>query len=109
MASVPHNYMLGAFTYGWFAGTTPPSTCAESRLHCRSTASRSNANSARIYAPLDREHGLPPAQVEYKLRRFVNDYLQPPKVTKQNADWLQRFSEIERRSGADEGEQRRMN
>ena len=20
MAAVPHNYMLGAFTYGWFAG-----------------------------------------------------------------------------------------
>src|SRR5690606_20831452 len=48
------------------------------------------------YAPLNREHGLPPAQVEYKLRRMVNDYLQPPKVTKKMEIGLTRFAEIER-------------
>lgn len=42
---------------------------------------------ARIYAPLLRDHGLPALQVEYKLRRFVNDYLQPPKVTRKEPNW----------------------
>src|SRR5690606_40323873 len=36
------------------------------------------------------------AQVEYKLRRMVNDYLQPPKVTKKMEIGLTRFAEIER-------------
>jgi succinate dehydrogenase/fumarate reductase flavoprotein subunit len=57
---------------------------------------RRSKRETRVYAPLDREHGLPPAQVEYKLRRFVNDYLQPPKVTKKMQIGLQRFSDIER-------------
>jgi succinate dehydrogenase/fumarate reductase flavoprotein subunit len=33
--------------------------------------------------------------VEYKLRRFVNDYLQPPKVTKKMQLGLDRFAAIE--------------
>jgi succinate dehydrogenase/fumarate reductase flavoprotein subunit len=37
---------------------------------------------------------LPPAQVEYKLRRMVNDYLQPPKVTKKMEIGLARFEAI---------------
>jgi succinate dehydrogenase/fumarate reductase flavoprotein subunit len=38
--------------------------------------------------------GLPPLQVEYKLRRLVNDYLQPPKVTRKMEIALERFAEI---------------
>jgi succinate dehydrogenase/fumarate reductase flavoprotein subunit len=34
--------------------------------------------------------------VEYKLRRMVNDYLQPPKVTRKMEIGLTRFAEIER-------------
>jgi succinate dehydrogenase/fumarate reductase flavoprotein subunit len=52
------------------------------------------AERQRIYAPLERESGLAPAQVEYKLRRMVNDYLQPPKVTRKMEIGLQRFEEI---------------
>ena len=33
-----------------------------------------------IYRPLRNPDGPPQAQVEYKLRRFVNDYLAPPKT-----------------------------
>ena len=33
-------------------------------------------------APTRREDGIPPNQIEYKTRRLVNDYLQPPKVTR---------------------------
>jgi succinate dehydrogenase/fumarate reductase flavoprotein subunit len=34
---------------------------------------------ARVFAPLSRPDGVPHHQFEYKLRRMVNDYLQPPK------------------------------
>lgn len=94
MAAVPHNYMLGAFTYGWFAGVNAADYVAE-REHSNINAEQIANEKQRVYAPLLREHGLPPAQVEYKLRRFVNDYLQPPKVTKKMEIGLERFAMIE--------------
>ena len=93
MASVPHNYMLGAFTYGWFAGVNAAKHVSDldfSALDEQQIA----AEKARVYAPLHREEGLPPAQVEYKLRRMVNDYLQPPKVTQKMNIGLERFTQI---------------
>jgi len=94
MAAVPHNYMLGAFTYGWFAGFNAADYVA-GREFSALDAGQIEKEKARVYAPLQREHGLPPAQVEYKLRRFVNDYLQPPKVTKKMEIGLERFAAIE--------------
>jgi len=94
MAAVPHNYMLGAFTYGWFAGVNAADHVAGIDFQ-KPSANQLAAEKARVYAPLLREHGLPPSQVEYKLRRMVNDYLQPPKVTRKMEIGLQRFSEIE--------------
>mgnify|MGYP000617887266 CR=1 FL=1 len=38
--------------------------------------------------------GIPPGQLEYKLRRMVNDYLQPPKVTRKMEIGLARFEAI---------------
>ncbi|GLZ88761.1 fumarate reductase/succinate dehydrogenase flavoprotein subunit [Metapseudomonas resinovorans] len=95
MAAVPHNYMLGAFTYGWFAGINAADYVA-GRDFAEVDAEQVERERARVFAPLEREHGLPPAQVEYKLRRMVNDYLQPPKVTKKMEIGLTRFAEIER-------------
>ncbi|NNJ18121.1 fumarate reductase/succinate dehydrogenase flavoprotein subunit [Pseudomonas putida CSV86] len=95
MAAVPHNYMLGAFTYGWFAGVNAASYVAE-REFAEVDVEQVERERERVFAPLHREHGLPPAQVEYKLRRMVNDYLQPPKVTKKMEIGLARFAEIER-------------
>lgn len=94
MAAVPHNYMLGAFTYGWFAGENAADYVAE-RDFSAVIEEQITREKERVYAPLLRKDGLPPAQVEYKLRRFVNDYLQPPKVTKKMEIGLQRFSMIE--------------
>jgi succinate dehydrogenase/fumarate reductase flavoprotein subunit len=93
MAAVPHNYMLGAFTYGWFAGTNAAEYCAG---HAPGNVNEGmiDTEKARIRAPLERSGGLPPAQVEYKLRRMVNDYLQPPKVTRKMELGLERFAEI---------------
>jgi succinate dehydrogenase/fumarate reductase flavoprotein subunit len=93
MAAVPHNYMLGAFTYGWFAGTNAADYVTE-RDFANVNAEQVEHEKNRVYAPLLRTEGLPPAQVEYKLRRFVNDYLQPPKVTKKMEIGLQRFDAI---------------
>ncbi|WP_194788213.1 fumarate reductase/succinate dehydrogenase flavoprotein subunit [Pseudomonas sp. UFMG81] len=95
MAAVPHNYMLGAFTYGWFAGVNAAQYVAGREL-AEVDTQQVEREQARVFAPLQREHGLPPAQVEYKLRRMVNDYLQPPKVTKKMEIGLARFAEIER-------------
>ncbi|WP_028629111.1 fumarate reductase/succinate dehydrogenase flavoprotein subunit [Metapseudomonas resinovorans] len=95
MAAVPHNYMLGAFTYGWFAGVNAADYVA-GRDFAEVDPGQVEREQARVFAPLQREHGLPPAQVEYKLRRMVNDYLQPPKVTKKMEIGLTRFAEIER-------------
>jgi succinate dehydrogenase/fumarate reductase flavoprotein subunit len=95
MAAVPHNYMLGAFTYGWFAGVNA-ADYVTGRDFADVDADQVEREQARVFAPLQREHGLPPAQVEYKLRRMVNDYLQPPKVTKKMEIGLARFAEIER-------------
>jgi succinate dehydrogenase/fumarate reductase flavoprotein subunit len=80
MASVPHNYLLGAMTYG--------AICAASALAYLATAPEPAADGdqlaaerERVYRPTRQPGGLPHHQVEYKIRRLVNDYLQPPKAT----------------------------
>lgn len=93
MAAVPHNYMLGAFTYGWFAGENAAERASQLDFS-PVDQEQIEAEKRRVYAPLQRDHGLPPLQVEYKLRRFVNDYLQPPKVTRKYEIGLKRFEEI---------------
>jgi succinate dehydrogenase/fumarate reductase flavoprotein subunit len=93
MANVPHNYMLGAFTYGWFAGTNAADYCANADPGAVDQA-RIDAEHARVAKPLAHANGLPPSQVEYKLRRMVNDYLQPPKATRKMLLAQERFAEI---------------
>ena len=93
LACVPHNYMLGAFVYGKIAGESAARYCASAPL-ADVDPTQVEAESARVQAPLLRSDGLPPSQVEYKLRRMVNDYLQPPKVTRKMEIGLSRFEEI---------------
>lgn len=93
MASVPHNYMLGAFTYGWFAGESAAAYVAAS-TPSSIDAARIEAERLRIAAPLGRSDGIPPAQLEFKLRRMCNDYLQPPKVTRKMQLGLERLGEL---------------
>ena len=94
LACVPHNYMLGAFVYGKFAGESAAQYAA-GRAHAPVDAAQVEKESARVLGPLNNPDGLPPAQVEYKLRRFVNDYQQPPKITRKMEIGLERFAEIE--------------
>src|SRR3954447_9800082 len=78
MACVPHNYLLGAMTYG--------KICAGGAVaHARDAGEAPidrdavEAERQRLLAPAARPRGIPPQQYEYKVRRLVNDYLQPPK------------------------------
>ncbi len=93
MASVPHNYMLGAFTNGAVAGTDAAEYAAEVDFAPYDEADVA-AERDRVLAATKREDGIPPNQIEYKTRRLVNDYLQPPKVTHKFELAQQRFAEV---------------
>lgn len=93
MASVPHNYMLGAFTNGAFAGEDAVDYIAEMDF-ADYDDEQVVAEQERVLAPTKREDGIPPNQIEYKTRRMVNDYLQPPKVTRKMQLAQDRFAEI---------------
>lgn len=93
LACVPHNYMLGAFVYGAIAGQNAAEYCGSVSLAGLDRAQVA-AEQTRTRAPLLRGDGIPPNQMEYKLRRMVNDYLQPPKVTRKMEIGLRRFGEI---------------
>jgi succinate dehydrogenase/fumarate reductase flavoprotein subunit/HEAT repeat protein len=96
LACVPHNYMIGAFVFGDLAGAH-----ASERVRGQATGGPAGpagpggdagadpaslpqdqveAAHELIYRPWRNPDGPPQAQVEYKLRRFVNDYLAPPKT-----------------------------
>jgi succinate dehydrogenase/fumarate reductase flavoprotein subunit len=98
-ASVPHNYMLGAFVYGKLCGEHAADHCG-GVSHGTADGDAVAAEAARILAPLQRTGGLTPFQIEYKTRRLVNDYLQPPKVTSKFLIGLRRFGEIREDLGA---------
>ena len=93
MASVPHNYMLGAFVNGAYAGESAADFCREVDL-AEIDHDAMRHEQARVLAPTRRADGLSPHEVEYKTRRMVNDYLQPPKVTRKMEIGLERFAEI---------------
>ncbi|MFJ9575099.1 fumarate reductase/succinate dehydrogenase flavoprotein subunit [Streptomyces sp. NPDC101191] len=77
LACVPHNYMIGAFVFGDLAGEDAAQYQAyEGELPADQLA----AAHALVYRPLRNPDGPPQPQVEYKLRRFVNDYVAPPKT-----------------------------
>ncbi|WP_018568283.1 fumarate reductase/succinate dehydrogenase flavoprotein subunit [Streptomyces sp. PsTaAH-124] len=76
LACVPHNYMIGAFVFGELAGAD----AARYRPY-EGELPGDQVREAHelIYRPLRHPEGPPQTQVEYKLRRFVNDYVAPPK------------------------------
>ncbi|MEV6006581.1 fumarate reductase/succinate dehydrogenase flavoprotein subunit [Streptomyces sp. NPDC051976] len=77
LACVPHNYMIGAFVYGELAGADAAARPAvyEGPLPPEQLREAHEL----VYRPLRSPQGPPQPQVEYKLRRFVNDYVAPPK------------------------------
>ncbi|MFX0577654.1 fumarate reductase/succinate dehydrogenase flavoprotein subunit [Nocardia nepalensis] len=80
LACVPHNYMIGAFVFGDLAGGHAASTLSEVDAPVELPESQLAEAHELIYRPLRQPDGPPQPQVEYKLRRFVNDYVAPPKT-----------------------------
>ncbi|MFF2553292.1 fumarate reductase/succinate dehydrogenase flavoprotein subunit [Nocardia sp. NPDC058058] len=80
LACVPHNYMIGAFVYGDLAGSHAAGTLADTPAPAALPADQLAAAHELVYRPLRNPEGPPQQQVEYKLRRFVNDYVAPPKT-----------------------------
>ncbi|SDZ47374.1 Succinate dehydrogenase/fumarate reductase, flavoprotein subunit [Amycolatopsis xylanica] len=92
LACVPHNYMIGAFVFGDLAGTH-----ASTHLAPRGALPEDQIAAAHelIYRPLRNPDGPPQPQVEYKLRRFVNDYVAPPKTATKLEIALETFTRME--------------
>ncbi|MEV0247788.1 fumarate reductase/succinate dehydrogenase flavoprotein subunit [Nocardia sp. NPDC050712] len=80
LACVPHNYMIGAFVFGDLAGAHAAGTLSEVAAPVDLPQDQLAAAHELIYRPLRQPDGPPQPQVEYKLRRFVNDYVAPPKT-----------------------------
>lgn len=78
MAAVPHNYLLGALTYGQICAKNALEYVANVEI-ASELSEQIEAERQRVFAPLSRPKGIPHHQFEYKVRRLVNDYLQPPK------------------------------
>ncbi len=93
MASVPHNYMLGAFTNGATAGEDAIDFANEVDF-AEFDEEQVVREMERVLAPTKRDDGIPPNQIEYKTRRLVNDYLQPPKVTRKMQLAQDRLNEV---------------
>src|SRR5690349_4423954 len=94
LACVPHNYMIGAFVYGDLAGEHASSTLTEVAAPQSLPADQLAAVHELIYRPLRHPDGPPQQQVEYKLRRFVNDYVAPPKTARKLDIALETFERM---------------
>jgi succinate dehydrogenase/fumarate reductase flavoprotein subunit/HEAT repeat protein len=94
LACVPHNYMIGAFVYGDLAGSHAASTLADIAAPDALPADQIAAAHELIYRPLRNPEGPPQPQVEYKLRRFVNDYVAPPKTAAKLSIAVQTFDRM---------------
>ena len=90
MANVPHNYMIGAFVSGRVAAEHAMDYIKDIG-HVEVTSEIIQNEKDRIMKPLSKPNGIPHTQVEFKLRRFVNDYLQPPKSPKNMQIGLDKF------------------
>lgn len=94
LACVPHNYMIGAFVYGDLAGEHAASTLADTAAPVDLPADQLADAHELVYRPLRQPDGPPQPQVEYKLRRFVNDYVAPPKTAAKLSIAVQTFDRM---------------
>jgi succinate dehydrogenase/fumarate reductase flavoprotein subunit/HEAT repeat protein len=94
LACVPHNYMIGAFVYGELAGEHAAATLAEVPAPQTLPADQLAEAHTLIYRAARNPDGPPQPQVEYKLRRFVNDYVAPPKTAAKLSLAVQTFERM---------------
>jgi succinate dehydrogenase/fumarate reductase flavoprotein subunit/HEAT repeat protein len=91
LACVPHNYMIGAFVFGDLAGAH---ASAHFSAGLRLPAEQVAEAAELIYRHSRQPDGPPQPQVEYKLRRFVNDYVAPPKTATKLSLALEAFDRM---------------
>lgn len=96
LACVPHNYMIGAFVFGELAGEHASVLARAGEPVAPLPEDQIRAAHDLIYRPLRHPDGPPQQQVEYKLRRFVNDYITPPKTAPKLTIGLSAFARMER-------------
>jgi len=89
----PHHDRRGAFPNGAFAGLEAADVVVDVDFAAFEEG-EGDAGCTRVLAPTKRADGIPPNQIEYKTRRLVNDYLQPPKVTAKMELAQRRFAEV---------------
>jgi succinate dehydrogenase/fumarate reductase flavoprotein subunit/HEAT repeat protein len=94
LACVPHNYMIGAFVYGDLAGEHAASTITDIVAPQELPQDQLKEAHELVYRPLRQPDGPPQPQVEYKLRRFVNDYVAPPKTATKLSIAVQSFERM---------------
>ena len=95
LACVPHNYMIGAFVFGDLAGAHAAERVKTlGRFDGPLPADQIEAAHDLVYRPLRNPNGPPQQQVEYKLRRFVNDYVAPPKTGRKLAIAVETFERM---------------
>jgi succinate dehydrogenase/fumarate reductase flavoprotein subunit/HEAT repeat protein len=98
LACVPHNYMIGAFVFGDLAGAHATAFARDpgGALPADGALPAEQVREARelVYRPLRNPDGPPQPQVEYKLRRFVNDYVAPPKTQARLSIALETFGRM---------------
>lgn len=92
LACVPHNYMIGAFVFGDLAGTHATAQLPAERPELPEEQVKEAHE--LVYRPLRNPDGPPQPQVEYKLRRFVNDYVAPPKTGSRLSVALEHFERM---------------
>ena len=100
LACVPHNYMIGAFVYGELAGADAARTAIGAAPVGELPQQQLRDAHALVYRPLLHPDGPPQTQVEYKLRRFVNDYVAPPKTGARLSLALEHFERMREEIGA---------
>lgn len=86
--------MIGAFVYGDLAGEHAASTASDIAAPTDLPADQLREAHELIYRPLHHPDGPPQPQVEYKLRRFVNDYVAPPKTASKLSIAVQTFERM---------------
>ena len=96
LACVPHNYMIGAFVFGDLAGAHATGFVRENPVSGELPQDQLDDARELIYRPLRNPDGPPQPQVEYKLRRFVNDYVAPPKSEAKLRIAVEAFARMER-------------
>ncbi|MGP3966367.1 fumarate reductase/succinate dehydrogenase flavoprotein subunit [Streptomyces sp. 6N223] len=94
LACVPHNYMIGAFVFGDLAGEHAATGPGRDPYREEPPADQLAEAHELVYRPLRHPDGPPQQQVEYKLRRFVNDYVAPPKSDTRLAIAIETFERM---------------